>query len=556
MYRRQSLRWNGWGSLRSSFPLGEREAEFWDFVVDALGGRPLIGSPSVPIADVRIPASHLPESALTDLREIVGREHVRDDRRERAFHSMGRSYLDLIRLRRGELSVVPDAVVYPADHESVERVLGWCEKRSIAVIPFGGGSSVVGGVEALRGADHAGVVTLDTTRMDRLLALDLTSLTARFQTGVYGPVLQDALEAKGHTLGHYPQSFQFSTLGGWIAARGSGQQSARFGNAAAWLVAARVAAPTGTFETKPFPASAAGPDLNALIAGSEGSYGVITEATVRIRPRAEHQAGLAFLIRRWTDGISWARTIAQEGSCVSMLRLSDPTETAFMDRFGRVLRPSNLKRVTRWGLDALGYRDECALLLSLEGERGEVQRTTARLLRDALARGALYVGDSPVKSFHRNRFALPYLRDTLMERGVAVDTLETATAWAQLPALHQQVRSALENALREHADGGVVMAHVSHIYPAGGSLYYTFLFRQDLNRLKDQWQAIKRAASEAIVAGGGTISHHHGVGRDHREWLAAEKTRLGVDVLEGIKARLDPKGIMNPGKLIAGGDAH
>ncbi|HEY8432082.1 MAG TPA: FAD-binding oxidoreductase [Sandaracinaceae bacterium] len=545
-YRREELRFNGWGLRDKTFDLRGREREVWAFVSDALGLRELPWTPAKPLDAIALPEIALDEAALGALRAVC---EVRTDAFERAFHALGKSYYDLLRIRRGELPDAPDAVVYPRSHEEVLAVLRACAELDLAVVPYGGGSSVVGGVEARR-AGKRGVVTLDTTRLDALLDLDEVSHTATFQAGVYGPELEDVLGQRGYTLGHYPQSFEFSTLGGWIAARGAGQQSNRYGTAAKLLVAARVATPSGEWRTKPFPASAAGPDLNALIAGSEGVLGVITEATVKVHPVPEARDFVSFLFRDWESGTLAVRRLVQAELPIATLRLSDEEETRFFGAFRGVLKPSRMQETAQKALALGGYDQPCVLMMGVEGPKPQVRLALRRALALCTKHGGLYVGRGPGNSWYENRFEMPYLRDPLMDHGVGVDTLETSTTWSNVQALYRAVRSAIRGAIEASGRRGIVMAHISHSYLEGASLYFTYIFPRDLEDEIGQWRAIKEAASEAISRHGGTISHHHGVGIDHAPWLPAEKGELGIALLEAAKRSLDPRGIMNPGKLL------
>ncbi len=549
-YRRDELRFNGWGLRRKTFDLRGRDDEVWAFVREALGMASLPSTPPVALDDVPLPANRLSDELLGRLRSLTADDRVCTDAYERAFHAVGKSYYDMIRIRAGEVPDAPDAVVYPETHEEVVAVLEACAAAKVAVVPFGGGSSVVGGVEARRGEAHAGIVTLDTTRMDRLIELDETSHTATFQAGIYGPALEEKLASRGYTLGHFPQSFEFSTLGGWIAARGAGQQSNRYGTAAKMLLGARLATPRGEWVTQPFPSSAAGPSLNQLIAGSEGCLGVITEATVKIHPIAEARDFVSFLFRSWETGAEAVRRITQEELPVSTLRLSDVDETRFYGAFRSVLKPSRVQEMALKALGAGGYDAPCVLMVGFEGAAGAVRTSWRQCFAIAAKAGGLYVGRGPGNSWYENRFEMPYLRDPLMDRGVGIDTLETSTSWSNVDRLYRAVTSAIRNALEDGGHPGIVLAHISHTYPTGTSLYFTFLFPRDLDDEVGQWRAAKEAASKAISENGGTISHHHGVGVDHAPWLRPELGPLGLDVIAAAKDRLDPEGILNPGKLL------
>ena len=550
---RTKIRWNGWGWTAHKDGLGARE-EVWAWLTGELGMPALLATPPRALEELSLAPSALSDEDRSGLGAIVGADRVREDAYERAFHTLGRSYHDLLRLRAGDLTAAPDAVVYPRGTGEVLAVLALAAERSIAVIPYGGGTSVVGGVSATRGKFSA-AITLDMSAMNRLIALDALSQTAVAEAGIYGPALEKALAAKGFTLGHYPQSFEFSTLGGWIGHAGAGQASNRYGRAADWLVGVQLATPQGLLKTGDAPASAAGPQLKDLIVGSEGIFGIVTEATVRVHPLPAQSDYRGYLFHDFDSGLAAIRAASQAGVKAAMLRLSDAEETRFYRAYGGLGKKPTIAR--KLGEIYLGLRHfgdkACALIAGFEG----VETAAARKRFDAIARqhGALALGRAMGEAWRQSRFQAPYLRDPMMDRGVGVDTLETAASWSKLGALHAASRAALESAIRQTAprEGakGIVMCHVSHSYADGASLYFTAIFPRALGGEIAQWQAIKQAATEAILANGGTLSHHHGVGEDHASWLAREKGELGVAVLRAVKAALDPAGILNPGKLLA-----
>lgn len=556
MIDRRTLRWNGWGWAHATFDLGAREPEVWAWLGEALGVSGFQDRSARALTEIELPAPALTEDELAGLRAIVGAEHVKVDRYERAFHARGKSYLDILALRAGDVSPAPDAVVYPGSAAEVQAVLGRCAQLGAAAVPFGGGSSVVGGVSALRGPGQRAVVTIDVTRMNRVLSVDPVSLTARVEAGIYGPQLEQALGREGFTLGHYPQSFEFSTLGGWIAARGAGQQSYRYGKAEKWLVSAELATPRGPWSTEGFPASAAGPNLNQLVAGSEGTLGIITAATVKLHHAPELRDYRGYLFRGFEAGVRAVREILQKELPVAMLRLSDGAETQFLQGFsGAQHPPGAFQRAADRAVAWRGYgAGRCVLLVGLEGDRETVLESGVRTRSACERHGGLHIGKGAGERWYKNRFRMPYLRDPLLDRGVAVETLETSARWCDLLDLYRGVRLAIEGALRENAADPrarpIVMCHVSHGYVDGASLYFTMVFPQKRGAEVEQWLAIKRAATDAIVSGGGTISHHHGVGTDHAPWLAREKGPVGVALLAGLKASLDPDGTCNPGKLL------
>jgi len=551
---RTTLRWNGWGFAGHQDALAGNE-RLWRFLADALGVPDLPTTPAVALGDCRIPSSPLSFGDIGPF-QAAGCE-VASDAADRAFHARGDSYRDLLDLRAGRLDPLPDAIVYPRSAEACRAAVAAAHEGGIAVVPFGGGTSVVGGVSPLRGS-HRAVIAIDTTRMNRLLAVDHRSMTATAEAGIYGPDLENALNAEGVMLGHFPQSFEFSTLGGWIAARGAGQQSNRYGKAEHWLVSARLATPAGGWSTEGFPASAAGARLTDLVAGSEGTLGIITDATFAVHRRPTARDYRAYLFKSFEAGREAVRAIVQAEVPAATLRLSDESETHFFGALGRLQGPEKFgHRVQDAYLKLRGLGgDKCAMIAGVEGDAELVAYGRSRMASIASAHGGLGVGAAPADKWFKGRFHGPYLRDPLMDRGLGVDTLETATSWSNVPRLYDAVRSALMDTMAAQsgiAGGrGICLAHISHSYADGASLYFTYVWpraRGGLDAEIAQWEAIKSAASDAIAAHGGTISHHHGAGADHARWMAAEKGALSMDILRATKRTLDPKGIMNPGKL-------
>jgi alkyldihydroxyacetonephosphate synthase len=551
---RTKIQWNGWGAAGYKNPLAARE-DVWTWLAAQLGMPSLLATPARPLDEIALADSRLIPADTEKFVSLLGIDRVRDDKYERAFHALGRSYHDLLRLRAGDLSLAPDAALYPRGADEVLAVLAYASDAGIAVVPYGGGTSVVGGVSASKGSLRA-VVTLDLSGMDRVVDIDTVSETAIAEAGIYGPVLEKALAAKGVTLGHYPQSFEFSTLGGWIAHRGAGQQSRRYGRPQDWLVSAKLATPRGLLATEDFPASGAGPRLTDLAIGSEGVFGVVTQATFRVKPVPAAKDYRGYLFRDFASGITAIRQATQEGLPVAMLRLSDAEETRFYRAFSAVgHRRGIVSRLTDAYLKARKFTDSAAMLIAgFESDESEVRQSRKRFAAIAKRLGAISAGSSPGKRWFEGRFHGPYLRDPLMDRGVGVDTLETAASWSKIDALYGAVRAALEKSIGETVPRpgarGIVMCHLSHSYPDGASLYFTYIFPRALDGELAQWRTIKTAASDAIAANGGTISHHHGVGEDHLPWIAKEKGDLGIAVLRAVKQALDPEGILNPGKLI------
>lgn len=434
-------------------------------------------------------------------------------------HATGMSTEDLLRARGGEALDAPDGVTSPADHDEVLDVLRIAAEHRVAVVPHGGRTSVVGGLRVVRDG-YTGVVALDLSRLDRLLDFDPVSRTATLQAGVRGPRAEELLGAQGCTLGHFPQSFEYATLGGFAATRSSGQASAGFGRFDQMVVGLRAATGAGTLELGRAPQSAAGPDLRQLLLGSEGAFGVLTELTVRVRPRREFDyQGWAF--PSFDAGMRAVRALAQDGPLPAVLRLSDEVETA-------------INAATGSGSDAGGG------CLAVIGRLGDID--PAGTLQGY---GGEPLGPEPGRAWAAGRFRAPYLRDALLDAGAFAETLETATFWGRLPQTYAAVRDALLATLGE----AIVMCHISHVYETGASLYFTVVTAQGDDPI-GRWRTAKAAAGDAILATGATITHHHGVGRDHRPWYAREIGAVGAAVLHAVKRAVDPAGVLNPGILL------
>jgi alkyldihydroxyacetonephosphate synthase len=523
--------WWGWG---------ETPPHVSDAVLKLVPGLTPQRTPAVGLEQVDLPESRLPETVAARLPD------VRSGREERVLHAAGKSYPDLIRLRAGDASGAPDAVVYPASHAEVAAALEVCAEAGVAVVPFGGGTSVVGGVEPLRGRFDA-VIALDLEKLDQLTT-DRTSLLGTFGAGLRGPRAEARLAGRGLTLGHFPQSWEFASIGGYAATRSAGQASTGYGRFDKLVVGLRCATPSGEIVVKPFPGTAAGPSLRELLVGSEGTLGVITEATLALRPLPRERRYEGWSFRSFEEGAEAFRLLEQARAAPDVARLSDEEETRLA--LAMSASGSAVERIGRAYLRARGHERGCIVIVGYEGEPDTVARRAREGARRLRAAGGLSLGRRPGESWLRGRYAGPHLRDALLDRGVMVETLETATTWARLGELHRGVADALHRAMAERGTPALVGCHVSHLYPAGASLYFTWIARREHGAELDQWRAAKSAATEAILAHGGTITHHHAVGRDHAPWMTAEVGELGVEALRAVKERLDPAGIMNPGKLL------
>lgn len=484
------------------------------------------------VAEPELPASALAEPILAELRAVVGAEHVRLDDETRRLRTRGKSTPDLLRARAGDLTDAPDAVVRPADHEQVLALIALAERHRFALVPFGGGTSVTGGLVARRD-DVVGVVSLDLIRMKALREVDRVSMTAVLEPGLRGPEAEALLAEHQLTLGHYPQSFEYASIGGFAATRSSGQSSAGYGRFDALVVGLEVATARGTLTLGSAPANAAGPDLRQLILGSEGAFGVITAVRVRVRALPTIKQYEAWQFPGFDAGSDAMRLLAQNGQLPTVIRLSDENETAL-----------NLASHSNVGGAAV---EGCLMILGYEGTDADAVAAKRSAVAGLLARaGGESIGEERGEAWVHGRFAAPYLRDALLDVGVLVETLETATFWSKRDEVYQAVRDAL---LAELGEKTLVLCHISHVYETGCSLYFTVAAPGGADPLAT-WQVAKAAATEAMVGHGATVSHHHAVGTDHRPWFAREIGPVGVDILRAVKAELDPAGVLNPGVMI------
>ncbi|MGH2849746.1 MAG: FAD-binding oxidoreductase, partial [Solirubrobacteraceae bacterium] len=436
-------------------------------------------------------------------------------------------------------------VVYPATHEEVLAVLAACAQERVAVVPFGGGTSIVGGLDPLRGAQHA-VISLDLARVAGLLTVDAASLTVSVAAGTRAPVLEAQLAEHDLTLGHYPDSFEFASVGGCAATRSVGQASSGYGRIDQAIQGVRLATPRGELSAAALPASAAGPALRELIVGSEGVLGVITGLLLRVRTRPAQHSYEGLVFDDFATAVEALRVAVQDRAAPDVVRISDEIQTSIVLAAGesggrRAPLGRHLMRSRRGVLAIVGW----------EGQRDAVERRRLHAMTLLERGGGTPIGEAAGRAWAASRFAAPYVRDELLGRGLLVDQFETASSWSGLASLRATVSAAIAHALGLRGTPPMIGSQISHVYLTGASLTFTVLARAEVGAEEAQWRAAKDAASAAIVAAGATISHHHGIGRDHAAWAAAELGPLGTSSLAALKAHLDPAGVMNPGKVIA-----
>ena len=525
------MKWNAWGDPAAAKPLSEGIRAL---LKQAVG---LEESDAAELGpdQVRLRPSALSQADRDALAAIVGEDYCRTADRDRLLHAGGKSTIDMLRRKDTCVQDAPDAILLPGDDDAVAAILRYCSEHGVAVIPFGGGTNVVGGLSPTRG-DFDAVVSLDLRRFDQLISLDEVSGQAVFGAGVTGPDAERLSGERGFSLGHFPQSFEYATIGGFAATRSSGQDSAGYGRFNDMVRGLRVITPVGKLDLGRAPESAAGPDLRQLLIGSEGTFGVITQVRLRVHRAPESVRYEAWSFPDFATGAAALRAVTQNATGPTVVRLSDEVETGV-----------NLATTEAIGENQV--TGGCLGITVIEGTKEHVESRHAETRALLAAQGGTSLGEAPARAWEHGRFAAPYLRDSLLSAGALCETLETATDWSNVPTLKAAVTEALTSALAETGTPALVMCHISHVYPTGASLYFTVVAGQRGNPI-EQWQAAKKAASDAMMAAGGTITHHHAVGADHRPWMRDEVGDLGVQVLRAVKATLDPAGILNPGKLI------
>jgi len=529
-------RWNGWGDDSVTSEVSEAALAF---MRDKVGAATPPMDATFEIQLKAVPDSRLPQDDAWS---------TEPDSRLR--HARGQSFHDWVELRAGQVDSFPDAVALPKSAEEVRKLLAKARQLGAAVIPYGGGTSVVGHLTPE--ADGRPVLCMDLSELNQLTHLDESSRLATFGAGVPGPQLEAQLRERGYVLGHFPQSFEYSTLGGWIVTRSSGQQSLRYGRIEQMFAGGRLILPNGDdWRIPTIPATGAGPDVREMVLGSEGRIGVLTDATVRVKPLPAREDFIGVFFPHWEAASAAAREIVQAGIPLSMLRVSNAEETA---SHLQLAGESRAQAVLEKYLDLRRLSDgRCMMMLGTTGSVAEVRRMRGDALSLCRSHNGVAVGKGIGKIWASRRYHGVYLRNTLWEAGFALDTAETCVDWPQVTPLMHAVSAAAKSALAEHGEQAHCFAHLSHLYSQGSSVYSTFLFRvgKTPEETLARWRSLKAAVSAAIVAHGGTISHQHGVGVDHKPYLATEKGgEIGVNAIRNMTEYFDPDGMMNPGKLV------
>jgi alkyldihydroxyacetonephosphate synthase len=550
------MKWWGWGDEEVAFTHDDKP-ELGPFLeraiavdVDAPSERP------VAFAALDVPEPALAADLQAALEAAVGTAHVSTDPLDRVVHARGKCLRDLVRHRRGDVGRVPDAVVRPGSETEVEAVMRAVLEADAVVIPFGGGTNISGSLEAPAGEERT-IVSVDMARMDRVLEIDEASGLARVQAGAFGPSLERRLNPRGWTVGHFPDSFTHSTLGGWIATRSSGMQSDKYGDVADLTRAVHVVTPAGTLATRPVPHASTGPSVREMVLGSEGRLGIITEATVHVHRLPERRTILGYLLPDWPRALEAMRAISESDAAPSVTRVSDAFETRFS--FATRKAPTALDRLKSKGLQAFLRRKSsfgdleqmCLAFIGYEGSKAHVAAQRKLVGKIVSAHGGLCIGSSPGELYDQKKFDTPYIRDYLLDRGALADVSETSAPWGVLPGLYDNVMAAAHAAFADLGVRGYIMCHLSHSYHAGACLYFTFAFKPaGVGDGLDQYDGVKSAIQQTFVDSGATLSHHHAVGVEHARWLEQDISAPGVAMIRALFDGVDPGANLNPGKIV------
>jgi alkyldihydroxyacetonephosphate synthase len=549
------MKWWGWGDEGTSFTHRDKPA-LAPFIKRHLG-LDVEGETARPLAfdDLRIPGPSLAGDLRAALEAAVGGEQVSTDPLDRVVHARGKCLRDLIRHRRGDLGRLPDVVVRPGEDDEVAAVMRAALEADAVLIPFGGGTNISGSLEAPENEERT-VISVDMGLMDRLLEIDEEARLARVQAGVLGPRLEEQLNARGWTLGHFPDSFTHSTLGGWIATRSSGMQSDKYGDVADLTRAVRVVTPAGILTTRPVPHASTGPSVREMVLGSEGRLGIITEATVHVHRVPERRTILGYLFPSWSEALAAMREIAASEASPSVTRVSDSYETQFsfatrkdpslLDRLKSKALSEYLERRRDFDLEAM-----CLSFIGYEGTKDHVAAQRKLVGRIVSSHGGLCVGKGPGELYDQKKFDTPYIRDYLLDRGAPGDVSETSAPWSALPKLYDNVTTAARRAFDELGVRGYIMCHLSHSYHSGACLYFTFAFKPSGQRdVLEEYDVVKVAIQQTFVDSGATLSHHHAVGTEHARWLEQDVSGAGVVMLRALFDGVDPGSNLNPGKIV------
>ncbi|TRY18121.1 FAD-binding oxidoreductase [Tessaracoccus rhinocerotis] len=546
-------KWWGWGEEGKAYQHADKP-KFAPFVKRIVGvdiNQPRMSPP--PFESLDVPPSRLSEELRAEFQAIIGNKFVQSDDETRVVHAFGKGVRDLVRVRRGELGRVPDVVLYPGTEEEVARIVDSAIAADAVVIPFGGGSNIVAALEAEPGETRQ-VVSVNMGRLNKVLEIDAESGLARIQAGVFGPDMEDQLKARGWTMGHHPDSFVWSTLGGWIATRSSGMQSDKYGDIADIVRGLRMVMPGQILNLRPLPSTSSGPSVREMVLGSEGRLGIITEAWVQVHRIPEVRELQAYFFPSYGDGLRACQQIVESDAAVMMARVSDPMETQYImangkksGRVGSLMSKAISKVMEAKGWDLEGI---CMSFVGFEGSPNHVRYEKGLVNKIVKANQGMGVGSGPGTLYDQKKYDTPYIRDFMLDHGLVADVSETTTPWAYAESLHTKVQQAVQDALDSRGKRGVVFSHLSHSYHSGACQYFTFAVADDSEDCLDTYDVVKRAIQQTFVDHHGTVSHHHGVGEEHSPWMAEDISEAGVFIQRKLFEGIDPGSNLNPGKII------
>ena len=547
------MKWWGWGYEDITFNDSEKP-ELWPYLKRELGVDEIRWNKPINFDEVTLPNQKNNDAFLAALEQKLDSDQIVEDKKTRLIHAAGKSFRDLWLIRHGNIKFAPDCVIFPNNENDVVSIVNAAKENGVVLIPFGGGSNIAGCLEP---KDHHNrmVVSLDMCRMHKVIEIDQYSLIARIQPGVYGQHLEDQLAEHGVTLGHFPDSFLHSTLGGWVATRSAGMQSDIYGKIEDMVISLRMVTPSGTIITRTVPKSSNGIDIRHLCIGSEGILGVITEVTIQVHKKPEKEDWYGWLFPDFQSGIDAIHECHRYNCMPTVTRLNDPKKTAlsFAFKTPKTGFKATIANTFKWyigNVKKINFNQCCLMVVKYEGTQQEFKNIRNKVSSIYKKHRGVCLGAEPGRSFAKVKFDFPHLRDFTMDRSIMADVSETATTWNNLCAMHKNGLKEIENAIKETGVNGWVGCHLSHSYHSGASLYFTFGCLQRKGREIEQYLYVKKAAEDAFMKNGGTLSHHHAVGTEHLPWVEEDLSPTGLKAVKALKDGLDPNGIMNPGKII------
>ena len=547
------MKWWGWGYEDITFNDSEKP-ELWPYLKRELGVDEIRWNKPIDFDEVTLPNQKNNDAFLAALEQKLDSDQIVEDKKTRLIHAAGKSFRDLWLIRHGNIKFAPDCVIFPNNENDVVSIVNAAKENGVVLIPFGGGSNIAGCLEPKDNHNRM-VVSLDMCRMHKVIEIDQYSLIARIQPGVYGQHLEDQLAEHGVTLGHFPDSFLHSTLGGWVATRSAGMQSDIYGKIEDMVISLRMVTPSGTIITRTVPKSSNGIDIRHLCIGSEGILGVITEVTIQVHKKPEKEDWYGWLFPDFQSGIDAIHECHRYNCMPTVTRLNDPKKTAlsFAFKTPKTGFKATIANTFKWyigNVKKINFNQCCLMVVKYEGTQQEFKNIRKKVSSIYKKHRGVCLGAEPGRSFAKVKFDFPHLRDFTMDRSIMADVSETATTWNNLCAMHKNGLKEIENAIKETGVNGWVGCHLSHSYHSGASLYFTFGCLQRKGREIEQYLYVKKAAEDAFMKNGGTLSHHHAVGTEHLPWVEEDLSSTGLKAVKALKNGLDPNGIMNPGKII------